>query len=247
MQIWNKGMVRLANGTLAYMVKAHRASGDMNTSTGNVLLMCAMMFAYKEHCGVNFALINDVDDCVCIMERKDRRRFEADVQDFFDRLGFIMKVEEPVEMLEHIEFCQSRPVQVTEGVWRMVRDPRTCLVKDSCTLKHVAHAKDWDRYRDAKSQCGLALAGDMPIFNEFYSCLGRGVITRGKREVESGMEYLAVGMDLKYKEPTTISRVSFFNAFGIDADTQIALEKFFRSRTPEYRGISQPGVNYSLV
>jgi hypothetical protein len=28
MQIWNKGMVRLANGTLAYMVKAHRASGD---------------------------------------------------------------------------------------------------------------------------------------------------------------------------------------------------------------------------
>jgi hypothetical protein len=151
--------------------------------------------------------------------------FMRNVVAWFAELGFVMKVETPVYKLEHIEFCQSHPVEVAPGVYRMVRDPRVVLDKDLIVLKPIQHKSDYDFYRRAIGLCGLSLAGDVPVFNQFYSALVRGTVASNRVvELESGMQYLAMGMKQKFSEPTATARVSFCEAFGIPPDLQEALE-----------------------
>jgi hypothetical protein len=154
-----------------------------------------------------------------------------------------MTVEQPVFILEEVEFCQSRPVYVG-GTYRMVRDPRVTLDKDLCVVKPVQHRKDWQFYRRAIGLCGLCLAGDMPILGCFYDMLVRGTSTadcvkaqsnsrrRGVRELqlETGMQYLALDMKHKWSIPSPQTRASYYFAFGIPPDLQVAVEKIYRNQ-----------------
>ena len=244
MQLVNKGFVRCEDGNIKYTVDGSRMSGDMNTSLGNVLLMCLMVDGFLSEAALNARLLNDGDDCVLIMEHKDLWKLDA-LPSYFTQLGMIMKVEEAVSTLEEIEFCQSHPVEITPGKWRMVRDPRTVLSKDCHVVKPVNNLGTWKMFRYAISQCGLSLAGDVPVFNEFYTALGRGADlskrSRSKlasRGPETGMDYLSLGMKAKYREPHTCCRISFAKAFDIWPDTQVAMEQKYRTleavwRTPE--------------
>lgn len=45
-QLVNKGVYRGPDGSIKYTVKGCRMSGDMNTSSGNVIIMCTLMYAY---------------------------------------------------------------------------------------------------------------------------------------------------------------------------------------------------------
>lgn len=58
-----------------YTKVGSRMSGDMNTSLGNKLLMCAMLYSYfTVHLGfvvsVDYAIVDNGDDCVVIMSRR---------------------------------------------------------------------------------------------------------------------------------------------------------------------------------
>lgn len=74
-QMHNKGAGYCADGKLKYTVEGKRFSGDMNTGLGNCLLMCAMIYAYAKSRGVDIKLLNNGDDCVVMMERKDMTAF----------------------------------------------------------------------------------------------------------------------------------------------------------------------------
>lgn len=240
-QLVNEGRVRCVDGNIKYTVSGRRMSGDMNTSLGNVMLMCLMVWTYLSKSGFVFgesptvSLLNDGDDCVLIFE-SDQLQCLDRLPEWFSQLGFIMKVEKPVYELEHVEFCQSHPIEVDVGVWRMVRDPRKVLSKDTYVVKPINNINDWDYFRTAIGQCGLSLAGDLPVFCEFYRCLMRGAnpyCTRSRRNrfrapLDTGMEYLARGMEVKYSSPTDRARVSFCRAFDIWPDQQIALEEEYR-------------------
>lgn len=76
-QMNNKGAGYCADGKLKYTVVGKRFSGDMNTGLGNCILMCAMVYAYAKERGVRVKLMNNGDDCVVIMERVDRDKFNA--------------------------------------------------------------------------------------------------------------------------------------------------------------------------
>jgi hypothetical protein len=240
MQLVNRGFVRSKDGSVKYTVEGSRMSGDMNTSLGNVLLMCLMVHAYLADKPFKASLLNDGDDCVLICERAHLAQL-ADLPDWFQQLGMIMQVEEPVFVLEDVEFCQSHPIEIRPGVWRMVRDPRVVLSKDLCVVQPVNDLATWTRMRHAISECGLALAGDVPVFNEFYNSLGRGC-SPSKRALarlaaqgpQTGMEFLALGMHRKYQVPTSTCRVSFAKAFGIWPDLQVALEQEYRGLTVDW-------------
>ncbi len=241
MQLVNKGFVRAVDGTIKYTVEGSRMSGDMNTSLGNVLLMCLMVHAYLQDKPFRSALLNDGDDCVVIVERGDATALD-DLPDWFLQLGMIMKVEPAVDVLEEIEFCQAHPIEVTPGVWRMVRDPRVVLSKDLCVVKPVRDEQTWKKFRRAIGECGLALAGDVPVFNQFYSALFRDTtLSKGamkkfrKRSPETGMDYLALGMHPKFSEPTSCCRVSFAKAFGIWPDLQVAMEQEYANVVVTWR------------
>jgi hypothetical protein len=233
-QINNRGFARCADGDIKYKVWGSRMSGDMNTSLGNVLLMSLMMHAYAQTKSFDIALINDGDDCVLVCESRFADQL-GDMSDWFRQLGMVMVTEEPVYELEKLVFCQAQPVWV-DGVYRMVRDPRVCLDKDLVTLRPIRSEKDWRYHRRAIAQCGLALAGDMPVYGEFYSALLRGtshldsISCRGgaRQDVlDSGVSYLAQRMVTRYSGPSAASRVSFWKAFGITPDMQESIEALY--------------------
>lgn len=237
MQLVSRGFVRADDGEIKYTVEGSRMSGDMNTALGNVLLMCLCVYAYLRTKNFPASLINDGDDCVVICEKENLPQF-GDLTNWFARLGIVMKVEAPVYELEGIEFCQSHPVEVYPDVWRMIRNPNVVLDKDQCVVNPVTSQIDHDYYRNAIGMCGLALAGDVPVFCEFYPMLMRGTKMSKRlqqkldeRRPKTGMDYLALGMNACKREPWWGCRVSFAKAFGIWPDMQVALEESFRLRS----------------
>jgi hypothetical protein len=216
-------------------------SGDMNTSLGNVLLMCLMCHSYFREIGLDCAFLNDGDDCVVICERRDLPKLNT-LPDWFSKLGMVMKVEPAVDELERVEFCQSHPVEINPGYWRMVRDPRVTLSKDLCVTRPVRDERTWNMMRKSISDCGMALAGDVPVYFAFYSALGREatVSKRSARKMRArgpstGMEFLARGMHPKYQWPSTCCRVSFAKAFDIWPDQQEAMERQYHPLVPKWR------------
>lgn len=227
MQLDTQGVFQCVDGYVTYKVDGRRWSGVMNTSLGNVLLMCLMLYTYYTYVApMKFAVLDDGDDACVIVERRDQQR-ALGVKTFLDGLGFACKLEEPVYEFEHIEFCQCHPVEVRPGEYRMVRDPRIVLSKDAMTVHPVQSKKEWLSLRKSMGVCGLSLAGDLPVFGAFYSAMCRGAEKIATREMGSGMERMAQGMSVKRSEPTTVARVSFAKAFGIWPDLQESLEKHY--------------------
>jgi len=231
-QLVNKGTGRCWDGKLTYQVVGSRMSGDMNTGLGNCVIMCASVYCALD--GLDYELANNGDDIVIICEKRDRDEVIRRMQEFMPAIGFPIAMEEPVYELEKLEFCQTHCVwNGTE--WKMVRNPRACLDKDNASLKPIRNEREWNTLRKSVSQCGLALAGDMPIFKAFYSMLGRGAGDRVDRDsTESGFRILARGMDCANGEITPEARCSFYRAFDITPDEQVALEGLFASAEPRW-------------
>jgi hypothetical protein len=246
MQLENVGFVRTEDGTIVYKCRGRRCSGDPNTGTGNVTIMCLSMHAFIRALPCKVALLNDGDDCVLICEEKDQHWLDG-IPDFFQQMGITMKSGKVSGLFEEVDFCQSRPVQVYPGKWRMVRDPRASLSKDSYSVEPIQYPQDWNYQRAAVADCGLSLAGDLPVLGHYYSMLRRGaedtwrskwglsLQTRlDKRITQTGFDFLARGMSCKFQEPTETARESFALAFGIWPDLQRAMEAEYAAYTPEW-------------
>lgn len=242
-QLTNSGTVRCPDGKLKYTVSGTRCSGDMNTALGNCLLMCAMVWSYCRTMGVQkFRLVNNGDDCVLIVGREDVRQVVDGLPGYFAALGFVMKVEKPVDVFEQISFCQTNPVW-DGAVWRMVRDPRISLSKDATLLRTPHNSAEMDIHLNAIGECGLALTGGLPVLEAYYSVMTRAIPERYRRKLEllakraesrdleilgSGMYQLARGMADRRGTPITVdARVSFARAFGISPQVQVELEDYF--------------------
>lgn len=238
-QLENRGFIYCGDGSVKYSVEGCRASGDMNTSLGNVLIMCGLMYQFlREWGGPGARLVNDGDDCVVIVERRMLQTVTEMACPWFLNFGFTMKVEGHTDVFERIEFCGSQPVFTGEH-WVMVRNPHTTLDKDLISVKPIRDQPTWKRQMTAIAQCGLALAGNIPVFCAFYDMLDQRVVV--KRELETGMDYLARGMEGERRVPTPEARASFFMAFDITPDEQVALESFYDTVTPHYQECGAPG------
>jgi len=229
-QVSNKGVGRASDGYVKYTVDGCRGSGDINTSLGNCLLMCVLVKAFCESVGLTRVdLANNGDDCVLFMEEEDLHRLTT-LKAWFRDMGFTMKVEEPVREFERIEFCQGHPVWTPEG-WLMVRNLKTALSKDAITILDMRyHAK---RVWHAVGTCGLSIAGGVPVFDRFYKCFQRAGSARGL-EVEqdawynsSGFFRMSRGMNRSDCHIHPLTRYSFWRAFGVTPDEQIALETYY--------------------
>lgn len=218
----NKCFARAPGGGFSYSLRGTRMSGDMDTAMGNCLTMCGMMWSFVTDMGVEkFEFANDGDDGVLFVELKDLGVLLEHYSGYFRELGFTMKLEGVAHELEHIEFCQSRPVLAPEG-YRVVRDPRVCVGKDSLSLRRTTETGSLLELRNAVGWCGAALAGDMPVFNRYYASMING--DAPIREYTTGMQFLSHGMESRFSEPTPETRASFHKAFDLSPDDQVALE-----------------------
>lgn len=241
-QLRTKVRARARDGSVKYEVHGMRFSGDMNTGLGNCLLMCAMVWSWARRQAVNIELANNGDDCVVVMEADDLARFDLhEMRAWFRTLGFTMKVETPVYDLEKIEFCQSHPINTGDG-WLMVRKHRHAMAKDCVSLKPLNGPKVFDKWRLAVGLAGLSLTGGVPVQQDFYTAFMRGA--KGAKlendlSLETGFMRFARGMSRRYVPPSEVARYSYWVAFGVTPDEQVALEREYSTITPTWNPKSE--------
>jgi len=195
----------------------------MNTSLGNCLLMSSLVHAYLREIRVPASLANNGDDCVLILERKHEHKLKG-LSEWFLRMGFNMKVEEPVYDLRQVSFCQVN-VLTSPNYNICVRNPHVVLSKDLHSTYPFTHENQYLQWLTASGICGSTSHGGVPVLEQFYKCFPTGEITnRGVvATLENWQKYSIVGggMDIHISDEM---RHSFWVAFGILPDAQIALE-----------------------
>lgn len=231
MQLENRGFARMEEGDIEYTVEGRRMSGDMNTGMGNCLLMCSLFYAFLSELGIKGRLANNGDDCTLFIERRDLAKVQATLSAWFLDAGFVLTVEAPCYRLEDIEFCQTRPIEVSEGTYVMVRDPRTAIDKTLMTTQPLGSDKEMDRWAGAIGACELALGSGVPVWQEFALMFRRRSLEENLDEyyTRSGTSMLAKGMERKTQQVLPVARLSFWRAFNLTPDQQEAMERHFGS------------------
>jgi len=224
-QLYNKGKAYCPDGKVQYSVEGCRMSGDMNTSMGNYLIMSCLCYQYCQDVGLHASLANCGDDCVLIMEKSDLKKLNS-LGKWFTAMGYTMKVEKPVYSLEQVEFCQMHPVYTERG-YIMVRRPDTVMTKDCCVVRGGMTPSRLEEWLGSQRKGGLSLAGDVPILGQFY---------RAFPDVDTDMisDYAAphkFQAGMQYGSITEESRYSFWLAFGLTPDDQVAVEDELRRFT----------------
>lgn len=230
-QLNNKGLAVTRDGSVRFSIEGTRASGDLNTSLGNCLIMCGCIFAYAAERDVEVELANNGDDCVVFMERRDLSRFSAGLAGWFRDCGFSMVAEEPVYQFEEIEFCQTKPV-LLNGKWRMVRNHTAVLRKDPMCLIAIQNDKVFKKWMGGVGRCGAHLARGVPVQQHFYDVFVRHGLECSDAMLEtiyknSGMRTRLQSLEMIPDEITPQARVSYYYAFGILPDEQVAIEQNF--------------------
>lgn len=235
MQLINRGFGRLDDCTVQYEVAGRRMSGDMNTGMGNCLLMCAVILGFRDRVGIKMRLVNNGDDCLVIVERRDKD-VPRQLPQWMLRFGFVIDLEPPVDVFEQIEFCQTSPVY--DGTrWVMVRNPKVCIDKDLCSVLDLGNRKGCEKWAHAIGTCGLSLTGGIPVLSAFYQMLaehGRAGKVMDSPWMDCGFKRLAAGMSRTHAEPSPAARLSFWKAFGWLPDLQSAMEQQFADMELEF-------------
>jgi hypothetical protein len=240
-QLVNHLYGRAADGTAKLKLNGGRMSGDMNTALGNCLIMCSLVYSYMSTLNIKFKLANDGDDCVIIVEKKHLGRLST-LPMYFLKLGFDMKVEEPVYRFEEIEFCQSQPIWTPQG-WIMVRQVPTSIAKDAICIKTLNNPKLARRWVKAVGEGGLALTGGIPIVQElykrYYDLGGDAKPLINDPTQETGLTLLGRGMKREYGPIHYLTRVSFWRAFGMCSAKQEIYEAVLSKVEIDLDAVSQ--------
>lgn len=226
MTVHSRGAVLCDDGLVKYKVDGTLNSGLSSTSLVGVTLVCLILRAYCMSVGVRHQLISAGDDTNIIIEKGDIGLMDG-ISAFCLRAGFTVKLDSLATEFESIDFCQSRPV-FDGSVWVMVRNPRVVCTKDLLTSKVFRSERDLLAHTKAIGECGLSLAGGIPILDAFYRMLIRnsgGVVPCALER--NGFYYLSKGMTRKNMSISDTARISFYRAFGINIWRQVAIEQYY--------------------
>jgi hypothetical protein len=238
-QLSNRGIGVTSDGVLFYRVSGRRMSGDMNTAMGNCLIMCALVYAYASHCGVVIQLGNNGDDCVVFLEAGDVGHFLVGLNDWFLEMGYAMKQSKPVYEFEKVDFCQTSPVYTPEG-YIMVRNPHIAIAKDCYSIQPMDTPSSMSKYLKVLGAGGMSLTGGIPIWQEFYNLLESvPSVTSDRKEnkvfIEGAIYMMSRGLDRSYCTIDPRTRFSFWRAFDISPDAQVAVEEHYRNTDIEWK------------
>lgn len=224
-QLYNKGKARCRDGTVEFEMAGTRSSGDINTSLGNCIIMCAIVWAWSLKYHVRLQLANNGDDCVIIMDRKDLVKLQETFEEWCVGCGFEVVLEDPVYEFEQIEFCQTQPVELSSG-WRMVRNPFTCFRKDTMCLRPMPDDKTYRRWLYAVGEAGKSLCAGVPVLSSFYSMFERNGV-KSERFKNMVSPYRFASKSMRLAEVNSRARASFAMAFGITPGEQEEMELLF--------------------
>jgi len=234
-QLNNRGKGYFQNGKVSFKIRGTRSSGDLNTSLGNCILMCAMTWAWKQFTGVRAALVNNGDDCVHVVPRQQEATWRSGLCEYFAEKGFRMELEPTVDQFEEVEFCQSKPCRVANG-WRMVRNPATLITKSSMCLKPLFTMNALKKWVMAVGLAEGSLCDGVPVLQSYARALRRNGRHCTKAYIEKNVigdssRLMHSNLEVHVAPITDESRVSFCKSWGINPEHQVHLEKYYDSWT----------------
>lgn len=215
------------DGIVKVQTAGRRASGDVTTSLGNVILVCSVIWTLQQELSIDIELANDGDDGVIVFERCHLGRVLARVVERFRDCGFILKVEKPRFEFEDIVFCQHVPMSIS-GRWRMVRQVRKVFAKDPLCLIGCPNERVYRKWLGAVGCAGSHLCDGVPVLQEFYACLKRNGRVPSNRFFNHLMRHTHFMKRSKVRDSTIddSNRLSFYLATGIMPDHQVAIEEW---------------------
>jgi len=232
-QLITRGVAYCKDGKVTWTRGGGRCSGDMNTALGNCLISAGIVHSFMGD--RKYSAINDGDDCGIVVERLESGFVLDNLQSYCAHLGFNVKVEAPVDCLEHIEFCQCHPVFDGQG-YRMVRSVRKVFEQDLVSTK-VTNMTSLFGHLNAIRLGGLTLNDGIPVLRSFYESLPS---TDGKvHMLDYGFAHLVKGIKYLNAPITPEARVSFYLAFGILPDTQVMIEEHFAKRIAKFKTVKE--------
>jgi hypothetical protein len=197
----------------------------MMTSLVGVLVMVALLWTRCNNLGLKFDLLSAGDDTNVFLEAEDVPAFSRGLREWGLERGFDFKVEAVAKELEHMDFCQTRPV-FDGSYWRMVRCHNTGRSKDVVTVKPLSNEAAWMTHARSIARCGRALTSGIPVQYAFYQALdSEGRIDRDT--TPSGMRYMADRLEDNGPAVADAARVSYYKAFGITPIQQRSIENAY--------------------
>lgn len=197
---------------IRYEFPYRRCSGDANTSLGNSLInYCILRSVFPEA-----VIIVDGDDSVVVTEKG--------IQPNMDFKQFGMKTKhEIVDIFEHVEFCQSRPVMTPIG-WVMCRNPLRAISRMNIRLGRNDNLKDYLWTVGIGEGLSSAYMPILTAISKRFRDLGKG----GRfKPWELDYRIKIDRFSNRFEMPTSEVRASFAIAWGINVDEQISLESAF--------------------
>lgn len=231
-QLDNSGTAYFDDGVLKFTMQGTRASGDLNTSLGNCILMCAMNWAWSKRVDVPVNLGNNGDDCVTIVDERNLEKWSHGQTAYYANLGFRMVLEAPVKEFEQLEFCQSKPCHVA-GTWRMIRNPKTLITKGSMCLLPIDRIASLRKWMMAVGLCEGRLVDGVPVLAAYARAMRRNGLkcSRKLRNLvtrDTSRAVVGTGLDSPVE---TSTRLSFMASWGITPMEQRALEQHYDNWT----------------
>lgn len=223
------------DGRFSYIVEGGLCSGDMDTSLTACLIVCALFFVFMHGRDLTWDFVDNGDDCVLFLEEQDLHIL-GELPAFMAQFGFVYRVDGIVDRIQRIKFCQMHPIYDDHNSrWVMVRDPNNALAKDCMIAKHDLRQDQLESIYNSIAQCGIAMAGNMPLYWSFYPTLLRHYPRPGKVvERHYNREVFAKGVATLVQEPTESMRHQFWLAFGLDCFRQKEVEE--QIRVSEHHG-----------
>lgn len=232
-QLHNRGRAYFKDGCVSFKMNGTRSSGDINTSMGNAIIVCFVIWSAIQQLGLECELIDNGDDFGLIFEREHLAAVLECLPRCFRKHGFLLEMEEPVYEFEQIEFCQTKPV-FDGRVWRMCRVPQTVFKKDTICTVGIPNIRMWRKWLAAVGDGGEHLTRGLPVLPQFYAMFKRAGISYTQAEFQRFFNNTSIfqsrhNLATFHKLVTWEARVSFHSAFGILPDDQVALEAYFNS------------------
>lgn len=236
-QLDNQGIAYFKDGKLKFKMSGTRASGDLNTSLGNCIIMCALTYCWQKTCGVKCRLANNGDDCVYFIRKQDEIAWRSGFDEYYRSRGFRMVLEETVDELCQVEFCQCHPISTFEGL-KMVRNPKSLIEKAAMCLMPSQTIGGLRKWMMAVGIAEGSLGRGVPVIQNFATAMRRNGVRCTDRYMsnafrQSGRVYQA-DFNVRVEPITDRARIDFYSAWGITPDQQVALEKYYDKYTMKH-------------
>lgn len=229
-QLDNRGTAWFRDGRLKFNMSGTRASGDLNTSLGNCIIMSALTYCWMRKSGIRCRLANNGDDCVYFVREQDEQRWRDGFDAFYRSKGFRMVLEETVRDFPAVVFCQSNPIRTDEGL-KMVRNPRTLIEKAAMCVVPVHSMTMLRKWMMAVGVGEGSLNRGVPIVQSFTACMRRNGSRCTRKFIDASLRgsdrILHADMKVQTVPITDQARIDFWVAWGITPEEQRALESYY--------------------